>query len=220
MEFTITTGIKQLKTLINETADLTVVYRGIQRNYVWSNPSKKGYNDSLLKGRAVGTFVLADIQSCYDKARMDGNVSDMEFFDGFLKRNFEYISIDGNNRTSYCLHEWNSIDKENMSSEQEIFFRERQIPITIFRSCSREDMHLIAIRTNKGIAWNKQEDRNAIYGYVSDFIRDISVEMSTNQTSQLVLGLNPNRMQDDELFATMLAYHQHPTSNMSSSLLT
>ena len=106
-----------------------------------------------------------------------------------------------------------------MSPSEEIFFRERQIPLTIFRSCSREDMHLIAIRTNKGIAWNKQEDRNAIYGYVSDFIRDISVELSKNQTTQLVSGLNPNRMQDDELYAMMLAYHQHPSSHISGALL-
>ena len=120
MEFTITTGIKQLKTLINETADLTVVYRGIQRNYVWSNPSKKGYNDSLLKGRAVGTFVLADIQSCYDKARMDGNVSDMEFFDGFLKRNYEYISIDGNNRTQFILSEYKEHLKNYRDSSVEV----------------------------------------------------------------------------------------------------
>jgi len=103
--------------------------------------------------------------------------------------------------------------------DEEIFFRERQIPITIFRSCSREDMHLIAIRTNKGIAWNKQEDRNAIYGYVSDFIRDLSIDLSKTETTQLVSDLNPNRMQDDELFAMMLAYHQHPSSNISANLL-
>jgi len=117
------------------------------------------------------------------------------------------------------LNEWSNVDKENMTPEEEIFFRERQIPVTIFRSCTREEMHLIAIRTNKGIAWNKQEDRNAIYGYVSDFIRDLSVNLSKNQTTQLVSGLNPNRMQDDELYAMMLCYHQHPSSHISGQLL-
>jgi hypothetical protein len=80
-------------------------------------------------------------------------------------------------------------------------------------------MHEIAINTNKGIAWNKQEDRNAVYGYVSDFIRNLSIQLSTNQITQFISGLNSTRMQDDEMYAMMLAYHQHPTSNISSSLL-
>ena len=92
MDITITTGTKKLKTFINETAELTDVYRGIQRNYVLGDISKKGYINSLIKGTAVGSFVLADVQTCFEKAKMEGNVGDMEFFDGFLKRKFEYIS--------------------------------------------------------------------------------------------------------------------------------
>jgi hypothetical protein len=198
----------------------TYVDPRFQRKKVWKVSSKKGFRTSVIDNTIANPIILVSVESCIERAEINKNQLDLNYFTKVKENGHKYISIDGNNRTSYCLHEWNSIDKENMSSEEEIFFRERQIPITIFRSCSREDMHLIAIRTNKGIAWNKQEDRNAIYGYVSDFIRDISVEMSTNQTSQLVLGLNPNRMQDDELFATMLAYHQHPTTNLSSSLLT
>jgi hypothetical protein len=218
MEFTITTGIKQLKTLINETADLTVVYRGIQRNYVWSNPSKKGYNNSLLKGRAVGTFVLADIQSCYDKARMDGNVSDMEFFDGFLKRNFEYISIDGNNRTQFILSEY----KEHLKNYRDTSVEVRkvlnhEIAMNVVKYATKMDLHQMAIDINANTSWNKQETRNAILGMVSDFIRTISDKMES--VSLKIKKINVKRLADDEMYATFLYYSQHKCNTITSTNL-
>lgn len=197
----------------------TYVDPRFQRKKVWKNSSKVGFRTSVIENTVANPIILVSVESCIEKAEITKNQLDLDYFTKVKERGFKYISIDGNNRTNYCLDSWGKIDKENMSPSEEIFFRERQIPLTIFRSCSREDMHLIAIRTNKGIAWNKQEDRNAIYGYISDFVRDISVELSKNQTTQLVSGLNPNRMQDDELYAMMLAYHQHPSSHISGTLL-
>jgi len=197
----------------------TYVDPRFQRKKVWKNSSKVGFRTSVIENTVANPIILVSVESCIEKAEITKNQLDLDYFTKVKERGFKYISIDGNNRTNYCLDSWGKTDKENMSPSEEIFFRERQIPLTIFRSCSREDMHLIAIRTNKGIAWNKQEDRNAIYGYVSDFVRDISVELSKNQTTQLVSGLNPNRMQDDELYAMMLAYHQHPSSHISGALL-
>jgi hypothetical protein len=197
----------------------TYVDPRFQRKKVWKNSSKLGFRTSVVENTIANPIILVSVESCIEKAEIMKNQLDLDYFTKVKERGFKYISIDGNNRTNYCLDVWSKVDKENMSPEEEIFFRERQIPITIFRSCSREDMHLIAIRTNKGIAWNKQEDRNAIYGYVSDFIRDLSIDLSKTETTQLVSGLNPNRMQDDELFAMMLAYHQHPSSNISANLL-
>ena len=197
----------------------TYVDPRFQRKKVWKNSSKVGFRTSVIENTVANPIILVSVESCIEKAEITKNQLDLDYFTKVKERGFKYISIDGNNRTNYCLDSWGKIDKENMSPSEEIFFRERQIPLTIFRSCSREDMHLIAIRTNKGIAWNKQEDRNAIYGYISDFVRDISVELSKNQTTQLVSGLNPNRMQDDELYAMMLAYHQHPSSHISGALL-
>ena len=218
MEFTITTGIKQLKTLINETADLTVVYRGIQRNYVWSNPSKKGYNDSLLKGRAVGTFVLADIQSCYDKARMDGNVSDMEFFDGFLKRNYEYISIDGNNRTQFILSEYKEHLKNYRDSSVEVRkVLNHEIAMNVVKYATKMELHQMAIDINSNTPWNKQETRNAILGLVSDFIRVISDKMES--VSLKMKEINVKRLADDEMYSTFLYYSQHKCNTITSTNL-
>lgn len=197
----------------------TYVDPRFQRKKVWKNSSKTGFRTSVIENTVANPIILVSVESCIEKAEITKNQLDLDYFTKVKERNFKYISIDGNNRTNYCLDSWSLVDKENMKPDEEIFFRERQIPLTIFRSCSRADMHLIAIRTNKGIAWNKQEDRNAIFGYVSDFIRDLSVDLSKSQTTQLISGLNQNRMQDDELYAMMLAYHQHPSANISAASL-
>jgi hypothetical protein len=218
MEFTITTGIKQLKTLINETADLTVVYRGIQRNYVWCKLSKKGYNDSLLKGRALGTFVLADIQSCYDKSKMDGNVSDMEFFDGFLKRNYEYISIDGNNRTQFILSEYKEHLKNYRDTSMEVRkVLNHEIAMHVVKYATKMELHQMAIDINAQTSWNKQETRNAILGMVSDFIRTISDKMES--VSLKIKKINVKRLADDEMYSMFLYYSQHKCNTITSTNL-
>jgi len=219
MDITITTGTKQLKTFINETADLTDVYRGIQRNYVWGDVSKKGYNTSLIKGTAVGSFVLADVQTCFDKAKMDGNVGDMEFFDGFLKRKYEYISIDGNNRTQFILSEYGKHLKNYRDSSDEIRkVLNNEITINVIKYATKVELHQIAIDINSNTSWNKQETRNAILGPVSDYIRGISDMMEP--VSLKIKEVNVNRLGDDEIYATFLYYSQSSISNITPGKLT
>lgn len=219
MNITITTGTKQLKTFINETADLTDVYRGIQRNYVWGDVSKKGYNTSLIKGTAVGSFVLADVQTCFDKAKNDGNVSDMEFFDGFLKRKYEYISIDGNNRTQFILsHYGKYINNYRDSSDEIRKVLNNDITINVIKYATKMELHQIAIDINSNTSWNKQETRNAILGPVSDYIRGVSDKMEP--VSLKIKEINVNRLGDDEMYATFLYYSQSQISNITPGKLT
>jgi len=219
MDITITTGTKQLKTFINETADLTDVYRGIQRNYVWGEVSKKGYNTSLIKGTAVGSFVLADVQTCFDKAKMNGNVVDMEFFDGFLKRKYEYISIDGNNRTQFILSEYGKHLKNYRDSSDEIRkVLNNEITINVIKYATKVELHQIAIDINSNTSWNKQETRNAILGQVSNYIRGISDMMEP--VSLKIKEINVNRLGDDEMYATFLYYSQTSISNITPGKLT
>lgn len=197
----------------------TYVDPKFQRKKVWKKNAEIGFKNSVINNTIANPIILVSIESCIERAEIDKNQLDLEYFTSLKQKGYKFISIDGNNRTHCCLKLWSKVDKDNMTSDEEVFFRESQIPITIFRDCSVRTMHNIAIDTNKGIAWNKQEDRNAIYGYVSDFIRNLSMQLSNNETTQLITGLNSTRMQDDEMYAMMLAYHQHPTSNLSSSLL-
>lgn len=218
MEITITTGTKQLKTFINETAELTDVYRGIQRNYVWGDISKKGYNNSLIKGTAVGSFVLADVQTCFEKAKMEGNVGDMEFFDGFLKRKFEYISIDGNNRTQFILSEYEKHLKNYRDTSDEVRkVLNNEITINVIKYATKEELHQIAIDINSNTSWNNQEKRNAILSDVSNYVRNISDNMEP--VSLKIKEINVKRLGDDEMYAIFLYYSQHRCNNVSTKNL-
>jgi len=219
MTITITTGTKQLKTFISETSHLTDVYRGIQRNYVWGNKSKEGYNDSLLKGTAVGSFVLADVGTCYERAKMDGNLTDMEFFNDFMEKKFEYISIDGNNRTQFILSEYGKYVRNYRDASVEVRkVLNNEVTINIIKYATKRELHQIAIDINSNTSWNKQETRNAILGPVSDYIRKISEEMEP--VSLEIKGLNIKRLSDDEMYATFLYYSQYMNNNITSKNLT
>jgi hypothetical protein len=219
MELAIITETQQLKNFISETAQLTDVYRGIQRNYVWGENSRKGYNKSLNKKTAVGSFVLANVETCFEKAKQDGNVSDMEFFDGFLKRGYEYISIDGNNRTQFIVSEYGKHIKEYRNSSSDIRnVLNFKVKVDVINYATKEDLHQIAIDINSNTSWNKQETRNAILGNVSNYIRGISDKMEP--VSLKIKEINVNRLGDDEMYATFLYYSQHMSNSISPKNIT
>lgn len=219
MEITIITETQQLKNFISETAQLTDVYRGIQRNYVWKPSSKNGYNNSLIKRTAVGSFVLAKVETCFDKAKQNGNVEDMEFFDSFLKRGYEYISIDGNNRTQFIVSEYGKyISDYRNSSDVVRNVLNNKVTVNVINYATKEDLHQIAIDINSNTSWNNQEKRNAILGPVSNYIRGISDKMEP--VSLKIKEIDVNRLGDDEMFATFLYYSQHSSNNISTKNLT
>jgi hypothetical protein len=219
MDITIITETQQLKNFISETAQLTDVYRGIQRNYVWKPNSKNGYNNSLIKKTAVGSFVLANVETCFEKAKQEGNVEDMEFFDGFSKRGYEYISIDGNNRTQFIVSEYGKYIKDYRNSNDEVRgVLNSKVTINVINYATKEDLHQIAIDINSNTSWNNQEKRNAILGSVSNYIRGISDKMEP--VSLKMKELDVNRLADDEMFAIFLYYSQHRGNNISTKNLT
>jgi hypothetical protein len=219
MELAIITETQQLKNFISETAQLTDVYRGIQRNYVWKENSRKGYNKSLIKKTAVGSFVLANVESCFEKAKQNGNVGDMEFFDGFLKRGYEFISIDGNNRTQFIVSEYGKYIKDYRNSSAEIRgVLNFKVKVDVINYATKEDLHQIAIDINSNTSWNKQETRNAILGNISNYVRGISDKMEP--VSIKIKEINVNRLGDDEMYATFLYYSQHMSNSISPKNIT
>jgi hypothetical protein len=150
---------------------------------------------------------------------MDGNVSDMEFFDGFLKRKYEYISIDGNNRTQFILSEYGKHLKNYRDSSDEIRkVLNNEITINVIKYATKVELHQIAIDINSNTSWNKQETRNAILGSVSNYIRGISDMMEP--VSLNIKEINVNRLGDDEMYATFLYHSQTPIPNITPGKLT
>jgi hypothetical protein len=219
MDFTIITDTQEIKTFISEKAQLTDVYRGIQRNYVWGKVSMNGYRNSLSKKRAVGSFVLADVSSCLDKAKQLNNQSDIEFFEGFLDRGYEYISIDGNNRTQFIVSEFGKYANDYRSASSEIrSILNHRIKIDKILYATKRELHETAIDINAQTSWNKQETRNAIPGLISDYIRELSDKMEP--VSLKIKEINVNRLGDDEMLSTFLYYSQTSSSNITPGKLT
>lgn len=219
MDFTIITDTQEIKTFISEKAQLTDVYRGIQRNFVWGKPSIDGYRESLIKKRAVGSFVIADVSTCLDKAKQLNNQSDIKFFEGFLDRGYEFISIDGNNRTQFIVSEYGKYIQDYRSSSSEIrTILNHRVKIDKILYATKRELHETAIDINAQTSWNKQETRNAILGPVSDYIREISDKMEP--VSLKIKEINVNRLGDDEMLATFLYYTQTSSFNITPGKLT
>lgn len=219
MDFTIITDTQEIKTFISEKAQLTDVYRGIQRNFVWRKQSIDGYRESLIKKRAVGSFVIADVSTCLDKAKELNNQSDIKFFEGFLDRGYEFISIDGNNRTQFIVSEYGKHIQDYRSSSSEIrSILNHRVKIDKILYATKRELHETAIDINSQTSWNKQETRNAILGPVSDYIREISDKMEP--VSLRIKEINVNRLGDDEMLATFLYYTQTSSFNITPGKLT
>jgi hypothetical protein len=219
MDFTIITDTQEIKTFISEKAQLTDVYRGIQRNFVWGKQSIDGYRESLIKKRAVGSFVIADVVTCLDKAKQLNNQFDIEFFGGFLDRGYEYISIDGNNRTQFIVSEYSKYIQDYRSSSSEIrSILNHRVKVDKILYATKKELHETAIDINAQTSWNKQETRNAIPGLVSDYIRGISDMMEP--VSLKIKEINVNRLGDDEMLATFLYYSQTSSFNITPGKIT
>jgi hypothetical protein len=149
---------------------------------------------------------------------MEGNVGDMEFFDGFLKRKFEYISIDGNNRTQFILSEYEKHLKNYRDTSDEVRkVLNNEITINVIKYATKEELHQIAIDINSNTSWNNQEKRNAILSEVSNYVRSISDNMEP--VSLKIKEINVKRLGDDEMYAIFLYYSQHRCNNVSTKNL-
>ena len=73
-----------------------------QRNVVWDDRQNNQFWDSLFKGMALSPMVIADILSCMENADGQENEADFNIFGSLLEKDYQYSSIDGQNRSA-CI---------------------------------------------------------------------------------------------------------------------
>ena len=179
----------------------------IQRRSVWKKKNKIGYLNSVLDGHSIHPFILCDVASCLNYCRGLGEEykKDMEYFQKILDMGYQYISIDGGNRTMFFSKYFDAVPVASMTEEQRQVSNSN-ISVTQILKMSKSELHKVATRTNEGEPWNEQEKRNSIDGYVSDFIRDVSDELS--DVSKLISQISIDRLGDDSLYAYLTCYWQ------------
>jgi HNH endonuclease len=160
----------------------------------WSDTDSSAYMRSLIMGKGASKVVVANIQECMEKCIEESH--DYEYFKFWADQGFEWISIDGNNRTiaidlylrgliklphgeytlpsgTVVINEKNdTYDKHPKPLLQHI---ENNVALTVaeYVCATRADLSDIFQNVNSGIALNAQELRNCTLVPYANWVRDI-----------------------------------------------
>jgi hypothetical protein len=226
-----------------------------QRREVWPNTTGSAWLASLTHDIEFSSpFCLVNIRKSLKKARAncinaltsndldhdlviknDGNVI---YFQNLLDRGYEWISIDGQNRTKFLLdfidnkvsitcsgdhacidmdgltHEFNGVFYKDLPVRLQDKFQAAQHTIQE-ASCASVSLMAHYFRSiNDGHALNDQEKRQSNLTEIADKVR----EYSKAYNSSLIRVVPKDRicrMDDDELVAKMLIVLMHPREGLS-----
>lgn len=172
----------------------------------WSDKQRQDYIKSIFRQFIPNPITLADINSCaeYCAHKFGVDSEDYKYFDEWRNAGYEYISIDGNNRTrciskfftnqfplSQTEHKivgikhdvyknWTPTKNTKKYSNLPLYVKEfvdnKDFCVTCFivKEATIQDLHDLFISINSQVTLNAQESRNAIVCDVSKKIREYS----------------------------------------------
>ena len=214
MESHQTFNVTTVSNFINQTSSLTAVHRALQRKSVWKPIDKKKFKISLENNWAVTCVSIADLQSSLNRAIMENNLGDIEFFSELVNKKYQYVSIDGNNRTQFLVSEYGKYNDYRNAPDDVKKILNKNMNVCITYNATKNDLHQMILGANSGNNHNNAEKRNAIAGVISDYIRKISDRFIS--LSSKIKGIKSGmiRMLDDEMYAYFLYFHKHSVSSM------
>ena len=186
-----------------------------QRRNSWGKENQKSFIDSIYKNMVSHSIILVNIGASYYVALQKNRHKDAEYFKGLLDKGYEYISIDGNNRSQTITKYKNGEIKVKYSHDKDkSLFLKKKLSVTTYSSMSLLQMHELGIKVNQGQPWNRQEQRNCINSIVADTIRDISSKF--NYITEKI-SIKKSRMYDDELLVMLLFYETNKRGGTQDS---
>jgi len=215
-----------LNSFIKHFADNKVVYdKSFQRRVVWGSKNTNKYFESLSRGWALQSIVVADIDACKDYCGQEdvGDYTSVDYFDFFDPDGKKYISLDGQNRTKKTLAFFNNeitisgkfLDADGQEQlVQNSFFKDLpkrlqdhfktgcNVTVQVVERATKDDLSLIFKALNDGKPLNDQERRQAIKTPIADWVRNNSATYST-MLKRMVPEAQRDRMIDDETIAKM-----------------
>lgn len=189
----------------------------------WKAKDKTYYITSLITGQAPSKIIIAHIENCMSACKE--GTRDWEYYKKWHDLGFEWISIDGNNRTitideflngkvriehgEYCFgDEFFVIDDRNDTYDKmpkymrEWIIDNVNISITEYKSATRADLSSIFSAVNYGVILNNQEQRNAKLVPFADFVRS----MKKKYTDVLIKSGPNNRRKHDQNVVEFCVY--------------
>jgi len=140
---------------LSRTKDKIYYDDGIQRRKVWKKKDRVEFIDSVLHNTNTDNIVLAEINSAIQKAYIEKNDDDFEYFKKLSDQGYEYISIDGSNRTECLFERFSKITDWKKASQEDSKLFDSVVSIVEVHFSSKQDLHDIAINRNSGTAWNQ-----------------------------------------------------------------
>jgi hypothetical protein len=194
----------------------------------WSDKDKQEYMASLLEGRAITSIILADLASLVAalKIAFTEENEDYKFFKNLIDQNYQYITIDGNNRDR-CIsdfvekkfalinNEYNTgtsylpsfkADSSNnrydtLPANAKKFIDDIEINLLVVTQCDRRGLADLFIAVNKGMNLNAQERRNAIMCVFGAEVRKL-VKKLYKPFNKIYTDKAMNRRAADEMVVT------------------
>tara|TARA_A100001515_G_C4570482_1_gene209554 strand:- start:60 stop:1382 length:1323 start_codon:yes stop_codon:yes gene_type:complete len=153
---------------------------GIERNGGWTDAQGENFIINLMDNYAMPELVLADIETCLRACKAEGFEKDKQYFQNLLDEGKRWISVDGNNTSSYLtafLEDRFKVKNTSFSELDEIAvvkFKSRLLTIKKIEYASLKDIAIIFQNLNRGMRLNAQEMRNGHLTELSDFVRECS----------------------------------------------
>jgi len=193
----------------------------------WPSSQKTEYITSLIIGRAPTSIVVANIDSCMEN--LSKHSKDYAYFKKWKDLGFNWISIDGNNRTitideylagkvsiehrEYLLPDglveihskndrYNTHPQELRDYINSFIF----IPICDYITATRADLSDLFTGINNGIALNAQELRNAKLVDLAEEVRDLA-EQYADAFKYIVKAKDNSRRARDEQIVNLAVYN-------------
>ena len=160
--------------LLNQNFPTIYLDLSFQRMACWSEKAKKSYITSILNGAHPGYLILASVHA---------NAYRNEYFKNLQELGKQYLSIDGNNRST-CIVEFMD-DKFSVKvngryrlySELEVNdqaeFRNKRLGIVMYENITKEGCANVFLSHNESQPLSAQEKRNAHIGEISNYFREL-----------------------------------------------
>ena len=191
---------------------LDLAFQSIMR---WTLNDQSRFVTSLITGDAPSKIIVAKIKECMD-ACVEGS-KDWEYFKEWADKGFDWISIDGNNRTItvdqylkgevpivhgeysfpcgvFIINSKNDTYDKHPKAMRQWIEDNIRLTVTEYHSATRADLSTIFINVNYGVKLNDQELRNAILVTFAVWVRNMSVKYE--HVFDLILKDNKRRAYD------------------------
>lgn len=180
-----------------------------QRIACWVKKSKIGYLTGILNGGGAGTFILADAKN-----------SSLDTQDNYLKNvrddGFDYVSIDGNNRT-VALHEFVNnkvparLTKKNnilvrfneLTEEEQQAFLDAPLVISTFWDITLKECSEEFLSHNQSKELSNQEHRNALGYPICKEVRELELAKRSYLEDYTFLVDNKERKNDEQILEAL-----------------